>query len=77
MTYARSHRKFSFRTLLEQGNTKTEVVVTFLAILELMKMGKIHTMQEKLFDDIEIETTEEEGAEEELDLSGLEDFKNE
>jgi len=77
MTYARSHRKFSFRTLLEQGNTKTEVVVTFLAILELMKMGKIHTTQEKLFDDIEIETTEEEGAEEELDLSGLEDFKNE
>jgi segregation and condensation protein A len=33
-----------------------EVVVTFLAILELMKMGKIVVSQEYTFDDIKIES---------------------
>ena len=37
------------------GADKLEVVVTFLAILELMKIGKIHLTQEHLFDDMEIE----------------------
>ncbi len=40
--YARKHRKFSFRQMLEKQRDKTEVVVTFLALLELMKVGKIH-----------------------------------
>ena len=44
--YARKHRKFSFRQMLEKQNDKTEVVVTFLALLELMKVGKIHLTQE-------------------------------
>ena len=48
------------------------MVVTFLAILELMKIGKIHLTQEHLFDDMEIEPLEAEGEEEELDLEGLE-----
>ena len=30
--YARKHRKFSFRQMLEKQNDKTEVVVTFLAL---------------------------------------------
>ena len=60
------------RQILEQGADKLEVVVTFLAILELMKIGKIHLTQEHLFDDMEIETLEAEGEEEELDLEGLE-----
>ena len=46
--YARKHRKFSFRQMLEKQNDKTEVVVTFLALLELMKVGKIHLTQESL-----------------------------
>ena len=71
MDYARKHRTFRFRQILEQGADKLEVVVTFLAILELMKIGKIHLTQEHLFDDMEIETLEAEG-EEELDLEGLE-----
>ena len=33
-----------------------EVIVSFLAILELMKTGKISIRQENLFDDIEIES---------------------
>lgn len=54
--YALQHKKFSFRSLLEKGRTKVETIVTFLAILELMKVGKICISQEHLFDDIQIES---------------------
>ena len=74
MQYAKEHGRFSFRELLNRGSTKTEVVVTFLAVLELMKAGRIRTYQAELFDDILIETGE--GAfEGELDLEELEDFE--
>lgn len=56
--YARTHKTFSFRQLLEKQCSRTQVVVTFLAILELMKTGKIIIRQEHLFDDIEIESLE-------------------
>ena len=75
MHYARKHRKFSFRQMLERQADKVEVVVAFLAILELTKIGKIHLTQEHTFDDMWIETLEQEGEEGELeleDLSGLE-----
>lgn len=72
MAYARKNRKFSFRQLLERQADKLEVVVTFLAVLELMKMGKIHLTQEHLFDDMNIETLEPEGEQGELDLKELE-----
>lgn len=52
--YAREHKRFSFRKLLEKQRSKAEVVVTFLIILELMKEGKISVSQEDIFDDIEI-----------------------
>ena len=54
---------------------KLEVVVTFLAVLELMKIGKIHLSQEETFGDMDIETLEQEGEEEELDLAQLGDFE--
>lgn len=54
--YASAHRKFSFVHLLEKQNSKMELIVTFLAVLELMKYGKIHIFQENLFDDIYIES---------------------
>lgn len=54
--YAKTHRKFSFRSLLEKQSGKVQVIVTFLVILELMKTGSIHVTQEKLFDDMEIES---------------------
>lgn len=75
MGYARSHRKFSFRQLLERQTDKLEVVVTFLAVLELMKIGKIYLTQEHTFDDMYIETLEPEGETGELDLEGLDDFE--
>ena len=54
--YAAGHAHFSFRSLLEAQSSKTEVIVTFLAILELMKTGKIMIYQDHLFDDIRIES---------------------
>ena len=50
--YAREHRSFSFRRLLEKQSSKMELIVTFLIILELMKIGKISISQENIFDDI-------------------------
>jgi len=75
MTYARKQRTFSFRQLLEKQADKVEVVVTFLAVLELMKIGKIHLSQDQPFDDMYIETLEAEGEESELNLEGLDDFE--
>ncbi|MDO5799645.1 MAG: segregation/condensation protein A [Eubacteriales bacterium] len=50
--YAGNHRKFSFRQLLTGQSSKIQMIVTFLSILELMKMGYIHVAQDSLFDDI-------------------------
>ena len=57
--YAREHKTFSFRKLLEHGRGKTYVIVTFLGILEMMKMGKLSIVQENIFDDIHITCLEE------------------
>lgn len=54
--YALTHRHFSFRGLLERQSSKMEVIVTFLSVLELMKIGKIQISQEQIFDDIFIES---------------------
>lgn len=54
LNFAKGHRQFSFRGILEKQAGKVEVIVTFLAILELMKTGEISIMQEHLFDDIQI-----------------------
>lgn len=50
--YAREKGTFSFRKVLENGSGKTYVIVTFLGILEMMKMGKLSIIQENIFDDI-------------------------
>ncbi len=52
--YAKEHGTFSFRKLLEKQKSREEIIVTFLIILELMKVGKILITQEHLFDDIMI-----------------------
>jgi len=50
---------FNFKTLLMNGN-KTEVVVSFLAMLELVKQRTITVRQTSLFNDIEIEKLNDE-----------------
>lgn len=54
--YARTHKRFSFRHLLEEQKSRMHVVVTFLAILELMKMGTIRVEQEEICGDIMIDS---------------------
>lgn len=56
--YIKLHRKFSFRSLLEKQNSKMEIIVTFLLILELMKTGRILIEQDDIFDDIIITSKE-------------------
>ena len=43
--YAKVHSHFSFRDLLKKQASKIQIIVTFLAILELMKVGKIRIEQ--------------------------------
>ena len=55
--YMKEHRTFSFRQLLEQQHSRMHIVVTFLAILEMMKLGEIHVEQDHTCGDIQIERT--------------------
>lgn len=59
--FIRTHRRFSFRELLEKQHSKMEVIVTFLVVLEMMKVGKVTVEQESIDDEIVVITKE--GAE--------------
>ena len=48
------HRTFSFRKMLERQTRKMDIIVTFLGVLELMKMQRIEICQNDIFDDIMI-----------------------
>jgi segregation and condensation protein A len=50
--------RFSF--LLDKLKSKIEVVVTFLAILELIRMRKIVIIQSEIFGEIEMQRIEAE-----------------
>jgi segregation and condensation protein A len=58
----------SFRSLLDPGASRLEVVVTFLAMLELVKRYRIHAYQEDLFSDIQINRMEEWTDDEEIEI---------
>ena len=55
---SRSHIKFS--ELFLESSSKEEVITTFMALLELIKMQVIKVSQDDLFSDIQIEKTGEE-----------------
>lgn len=57
-SYALKHGTFSFKKLLEGQKSKMQIVVTFLAILELMKTGKIVIKQDGTFADIVITSSQ-------------------
>lgn len=59
--YMSRNKRFSFRSLLESEarKSKMHVIVTFLAILELMKVGKLTAHQDSTFGEIVIEGNEE------------------
>ena len=56
--YIPSHKTFSFRELLEKQHSKMEIIVTFLVMLEQMKLGRISIVQEDTFEDIMITSNE-------------------
>ncbi len=75
LSYARKHGRFTFRRMLSQKkHTKMEVVVSFLAVLELMKMGKIRLQQDEPFSDMDIESVDDGNNGSEDELQGLEDY---
>lgn len=56
--YIEQYKKVSFYDLLNDQETKEAVIVTFLAVLELMKMGRIYVQQEDVGEDILIQALE-------------------
>ena len=48
-------RRQSFRSLLKRGASKVEIVVTFLAVLELIKTGDLFLTEDSTRDDIILE----------------------
>ncbi|MCD8097323.1 MAG: segregation/condensation protein A [Lachnospiraceae bacterium] len=50
--YASKHACFSFTALLEKQRNRNQMIVTFLAVLELMKTGELDARQDELFGDI-------------------------
>jgi segregation and condensation protein A len=50
--YAKRTGTCSFRQILEDQTSKAQIIATFLAVLELMKVGKINIIQNSIFDDI-------------------------
>lgn len=53
LLHMREHySSLSFADLLNELMSKTEMIVTFLAVLELMKMGSIKVTQADVFDDL-------------------------
>jgi segregation and condensation protein A len=54
----RNKRSISFRSLLNHENSRIEIVVTFLAMLELIKRHLVRVTQAGLFGDISLEISE-------------------
>jgi segregation and condensation protein A len=64
----REVERSTFRALVDQGASRLEIVVTFLAMLELVKRYRIYAHQAGLFSDIEIERMEEWADDEEIEI---------
>lgn len=50
-----SEARLNFKSLITQSKNKTEVIVTFLALLELVKQRSVLVVQESVFEEIYIE----------------------
>ncbi|MBP5254184.1 MAG: segregation/condensation protein A [Lachnospiraceae bacterium] len=59
IAWGRTRKKFSFQSLLMEQATRQEVVVTFLACLELIRVGQISVSQEETEGDIEMTWNED------------------
>ncbi len=61
-------QRMSFSGLITDKSTRIEIVVTFLAMLELIKRYRISAYQNELFGDIEFERSEDWKDDEEIDI---------
>jgi segregation and condensation protein A len=68
----RSEGSASFMTLLGENYSRVDVVVTFLALLELVKRFHIRAVQDDLFSDIRIEPTDDWQEDEEIEIEFIE-----
>lgn len=68
-SFAKEHKFFSFKEFLINQPSRLHVVVSFLAVLELMKVGAIKAVQDDSVSDILIEFVEEK-------MFTKEDYKN-
>ncbi len=64
----KSIQRMSFSGLITDRSTRVEIVVTFLALLELVKRYRLSAYQNELFGDIEFERTEEWKDDEEIEI---------
>lgn len=62
------NKNSSFKTLVGPESTRLEAVVTFLALLELIKRYRVSAQQDALFGDILIERSDDWDQEEEFEL---------
>jgi len=56
--FLRNEKRITFRELLVSRRSQLDIVVTFLALLELVKRHFIHVNQNELFGEIALEATE-------------------
>jgi segregation and condensation protein A len=52
--YLAGHQRFRFRELLERAGSKREIIVTFLVVLELIRMGRVEVAQDSIDGEITI-----------------------
>ena len=62
MAVPKENRATSFRSLVEDCSTRIEVIVRFLALLELCKMGRVTLGQGRNFGDLQIDWLESDGV---------------
>jgi scpA/B protein len=70
----RLRRKLSFKSILINAKSRLDVVVSFLAILELMKLSRLKVVQESIGDEIMLISTEGTSEFEDIDLSKIEEL---
>jgi len=54
LNFLKQRRRFNFSEILSQAKNRTEIIVSFIALLELVKTGVAAARQNKSFEDLEI-----------------------
>jgi segregation and condensation protein A len=73
----RQHERVNFTRLLEESETRVEVIVTFLAVLELIKRRLVYAQQDRLFGEILLTKRDDVAApSEDSDMSLDEEYGN-